>query len=115
MSSLRLRDRPPQPTKARGMVHFLIADTAKAMCEAWYSNTASHDNLFYSIHKDPKAFVSTHWPNFIKHAREHLAELLNPGMGITESQRQEIYTALKLNAGVNPHANMVERIIQGTE
>lgn len=115
MSRLRLRDPLPQPTKAKGMVHFQIADTAKAMCRAWWENTAIHDNLFYSIHKDPEAFVRAHWTNFIRHARTQLAELLNPGYGLTEGQRQEIYDALRLNAVVNPHANMVDRMINGED
>jgi len=111
--SSRLLSGRPAPTKAKGVVHFQIADTAKAMCRAWYEETAIHDNLFYAIHKDPELFVRRHWHNFIRHARDTLAEMLNPGYGLTESQRQEIYDALRLNHAANPAANMVQRMING--
>lgn len=95
-----------RPTQAKGMVHKLVADTAKALCRTYYEE-AAHDNAFYATWPTSDDFLYHRWHMFIQPARTHLAEMLNPSMHshTTEAQRQEIHEALLKNAAVNPAIN----------
>lgn len=99
----------PPPMQAKGMVHKLVADTAKGMCQAVYQECALN-NAWYAYWPDEDAFVRQRWTSFIQPARETLASMLNPENKslTTEAQRQEIHEALLLNAGVNPALNHID-------
>jgi uridine phosphorylase len=102
-----------RPVQAKGVVHELVAETAKAMAHATYQGMAMRHNDFYAKWPCEETFVARRWQSFIQPAREELASLLNPERAslTTESQKQEIHQALLLNAASNPAQNMVDRII----
>jgi hypothetical protein len=98
--------------QAKGVIHELIAETAKDMCRAYYEST-HRDNAFYAQWPTSDGFVVKRWHSFIRYAREHLAEMLHPDNHFmtTEDQRAAIHEALLKNAAVNPAANSVERLL----
>ncbi len=103
-----------RPVKAKGVVHHMIADTAKGMAEVIYED-AAHDNDFYKRYPDVKAFVRKRWQSFIQPAREQLAEMLGmPDSMVSAHMKAEIHEALLLNAAVNPAANFVDQVIEGS-
>lgn len=95
-------------TQGKGMIHKLVADTAKEMCRAYYEG-AAHDNDFYAKWPTSDDFLYRRWHMFVQPAREHLAELLDPKMWslTTEDQRAQIHEALLKNAAVNPAQNLL--------
>lgn len=93
------------PTKAIGLQHKLVADCAKAIAKAQWEELATHDNAFYAQFPDMEAFTRRFWHQFIRYAKENLAEALNPQYGLSEHEKNEIYEALKKNAAVNPAIN----------
>lgn len=99
-------ERHMSPVQAKGVVHHLVADTAKGICEAVYEECAT-DDAFYKMWPNVNVFVRKRWQSFIQTARETLAEMLHPDKHYmtTESQRQEIHEALLLNAAANPAYN----------
>jgi hypothetical protein len=105
MSRLK-RPEVQAPVQAKGMVHELIAETAKDMCAVWYEE-AAHDNDFYKKFPSQKGFVRKHWQSFIRVARPYLAELLNDHHGLTPHMKDAIHEALLLNAAVNPAFNQL--------
>lgn len=94
---------PVYNVRAKGVVHKLIAETAKELAYTVYEEMA-HTDQFYKTWPNNHLFVAARWQSFIQTARTHLAELLHPDNHhkTDENQRQEIYEALKLNAAVNP-------------
>ena len=102
------------PVRAKGVVHELVAETAKAMAAAVYEGMATAHNDFYVTWPSLDAFVRRRWQTFIQPAREQLAEMLSPAQqfATTPDQRAQIHQALLLNAAANPAANMVDRIIK---
>ena len=103
------------PVKARGVVHELVAETAKEFARTVYEEQAK-DDAWYRMWPNSDYFVRRRWQSFIQPAREHLAELLHPSKHYmtTESQREQIHEAILLNAVVNPAANQVNEIIRAT-
>lgn len=99
-------ERHMKPVQAKGVVHHLVAETAKGMAEATYQECALND-AWYAANPKVEVFVRKRWQSFIQPAREMLAEMLHPDKHYmtTESQRQEIHEALLLNAAANPAAN----------
>lgn len=116
MSRLFKHDGDGAPMKAKGVVHELVAETAKEMARAVWEDMATKDNHWYGMWPDAEMFVRRRWTSFIQPAREHLAELLNPLYhSLTTAQmREQIHEAILLNAAVNPAANQVEQVIQET-
>lgn len=96
----------PPPVQARGVVHKLVAATAKDMARAIYEEGA-HDNGFYRTWPSEDDFVMRRWQMFIQPARENLAALLHPSRHsmTTPAMRDEIHEALLLNAAANPAIN----------
>lgn len=98
------------PVQAKGVVHQLVAETAKAMAATFYDE-AAHDNDFYRTWKSEKMFVRRRWQSFIQPARDALAEMLSPEFACSANEAQnarmkeQIYDALLLNALVNPASN----------
>jgi hypothetical protein len=88
------------PVRAKGMVHKLVAETAKEMARCWYDE-AAHDNDFYREHPNVALFVDRRWRNFIRHARANLAKLLSSS-SVPEDQKAQIYEALIKDGAVNP-------------
>lgn len=105
-----------RPTRAKGVVHELVAQTAKEMAAAVYEGMATAHNDFYVTWPSLEAFVRRRWTTFIQPAREQLAEMLAPDKQFmtTPDQRDQIFEALRLNAIVNPAANLVDRVINTT-
>ncbi len=98
----------PPPVQARGVVHELVAETAKEMARAIYEDGA-HDNDFYAKWPDEDDFVRLRWQLFIQPAREQLANLLHPSRAsmTTDHMKRQIHEALLLNAAVNPAQNQL--------
>ncbi len=96
----------PGPVQAKGVVHELVATTAKEMCRTFYEE-AAHDNDFYKTWPTSDDFLYRRWQSFIQPAREKLAMLLHEDMKslTTEDQRAIIFEALLKNAAVNPAIN----------
>jgi hypothetical protein len=111
-SKLILPGEPP-PVKAKGVVHKLVAETAKALAQAVWEEGASKSNDFYAKWPSPEGFVRKRWQSFIQPARTHLAEMLHPSMHSQTSQemRDQIHEALLLNAAVNPAQNSVDKLL----
>lgn len=99
------------PTRARGMVHELVAETAKGMAAAVYEGMATRHNDFYARWPNLEAFVAKRWHSFIQPAREELASLLSPERAsmTSDAQKREIHEALLLNAAANPAINQLDR------
>lgn len=104
-----------RPVQAKGVVHELVAETAKEMCRAYWEGEA-RDNAFYALWPTSDDFLVKRWHMFIQPARTHLAEMLHPDMhyATTHEQRQIIHDALLKQAAVNPAANMVDKLINGS-
>lgn len=98
------------PVQAKGVVHKLVADTAKAMAATFYDE-AAHDNDFYRVWPSEKMFVRRRWHSFIQPARDALVTMLSPDFKCSYNEEQnqrmklEIYDALRLNAMANPASN----------
>jgi hypothetical protein len=108
----RLKSGPPAPVKAKGAVHQLVADAAKAMAREVYQ-TMARDNDWYKLWPSEDEFTRKRWQTFIQNAREHLAEALQPHFLLSEAEKQQIYDALLLNAASNPAANAIDDVIDG--
>jgi hypothetical protein len=92
-----------RPTKAKGIVHKMIADTAKGCALAHYETLARGSNAFYRKYKDPQAFVRREWPKYIHAARQILTGMLgNPNYD--QEKKDLIFEALRLDGAVNPKA-----------
>lgn len=115
MPKLFRHDGDGAPMRAKGVVHELVAETAKEFARAVYEDMAK-DNDWYRKWPNEEVFVRRRWQSFIQPAREHLAELLHPSKHYmtTEAMRAQIHEAILLNAAVNPAANLVEKVIQDT-
>jgi hypothetical protein len=88
------------PLKAKGMVHKMIADTAKGCCEAQWE-TLAQQNKFYKANPDKATFVRRFWPNYIEIARAILTGMLgNPNY--SEEKKALIHDALLRDGAVNP-------------
>lgn len=96
------------PVQGKGVIHQLVAQTAKEMCRCFYEE-AAHDNDFYRKWPTSDDFLFYRWQSFVQPAREHLAELLDPSKWslTTEDQRAQIHEALLKNAAVNPAQNLL--------
>lgn len=103
----RLERKMQRSVQAKGVVHELVAETAKEFALAIYEEMASSDNAFYRMWPKPEKFVKAKWQSFIQPAREHLAELLGPAYekSLTEDMKRRIHEALLLNAAANPALN----------
>jgi hypothetical protein len=99
-----------KPVQAKGVIHHLVAETAKEIALADYEGRASCSDKFYRAWPSSEVWVRRRWQSYIQTARETLAEMLNESKRYmtTEAQRQEIHEALLLNAIVNPAANLVD-------
>jgi hypothetical protein len=95
-----------RPVQAKGVVHKLVAQTAKDMCRCYYEE-AAHDNDFYRKWPTSDDFLVRRWHMFIQPARTHLAELLHPSKHSlsTPEMRDQIHEALLKQAAVNPAYN----------
>lgn len=104
------------PIRAKGVVHELLAETAKEIAAADWEGRCSVSNNFYKTWPNVNAWVRKRWTSYIRDARETLAELLDPSRSsmTTEAMRVQIYDALLLNAAVNPAANLVDQVINTT-
>lgn len=102
-----------RPTQAKGVVHHLVADTAKEIAAAEWEGRCSASDNFYKAWPNVNVWVRRRWTSFIQDARTHLAELLAPQhhYALTETQRQDIHEALLLNAIVNPASNLVDETL----
>lgn len=102
-----------KPVNAKGVVHHLIADTAKEIAAADWEGRCSVSDKFWRAWPSVNVWVRRRWHSYIQIARETLAEMLDVSKHYmtTEAQRQEIHEALLLNAAVNPASNHVDEVI----
>lgn len=88
------------PRRAKGMVHRLIADTAKGMAAEHYEVLA-RDNRFYKAYPKVGRFVRQKWQLYIHVARQTLVGMLgNPNT--PDDQKAAIYEAVMKDGAVNP-------------
>ena len=108
-----IRPGEPPPVQAKGVVHKLVAETAKAFAEAVWEEGATQSNEFYKLWPRAEYFVRKRWQSFIQPARTHLAELLHPDKHSlsTPEMREQIHEALLLNAAVNPAQNSIDKLL----
>lgn len=101
---------PKGSVKARGVVHKLVAETAKGMAGAVYDALCTKSNGFYAKWPNEQEFIDRRWHSFIQPARETLAEMLGmPDSVVTPDQKAEIHQALLLNAAAAPAINQLDR------
>lgn len=102
-----------KPVSAKGVVHHLVAETAKEIAAAEWEGRCSASDNFYRAWPNVNVWVRRRWTSFIQDARENLAGLLDPSQHYqsTEAMRQEIHEALLLNAIVNPASNLVDETL----
>jgi hypothetical protein len=102
-----------RPVQAKGVVHKLVADTAKGMAGAVWEELCTRHNDFYRQWPSCDAFIAARWHSFIQPAREQLAAMLHPSMNycVSEVMRAEIHDALLKNAAANPAANQVAKLL----
>lgn len=100
MSNNPMKRQITPPMKAKGVVHKMIADTAKGCArEQW--ETLAKQNRFYQRWPDQEAFVEASWPNYLPVARQILVGMLgNPKY--PENMKAELYEVLLKDGAVNP-------------
>ncbi len=105
--------RQGRPVQAKGVIHHLVAETAKEIAAAEWEGRCSASDKFYKAWPNVDVWVRRRWQSFIQDARENLAGLLDPSKHYmsTEAMRVEIHEALLLNAIVNPAANLVDETL----
>lgn len=88
------------PQRARGMVHKLIADTAKGMASEHFEEL-SRNNDFHKRWPHLKPFVGHNWRLYIPMARSVLTGMLgNPNLA--EEKKRIIYDAILKDGAINP-------------
>lgn len=89
-----------KPMKAKGMVHKMIADTAKGCAGVQWEQLAKQ-NKFYKAWPDRSVFVRQNWPKYLATARAILTAMLgNPKY--SDEMKAEIHDALLRDGAVNP-------------
>lgn len=90
----------PPPQKAKGMVHKLVADTAKGLAKEHYDQLALN-NRFYKAHPNVEHFSFRKWPLYVDMARQILTEMLNLPQ-YDQATKDLIADALFKDGAVNP-------------
>jgi hypothetical protein len=78
------------------MVHQVVKKTAQELAGAFYEWQATHTaraNEFYAAYPSLDAFVRRDWPNFVRAAKECLADQLKDP-AVSEIEKRDIYEAL---------------------
>lgn len=89
-----------KPMKAKGVVHKMIADTAKG-CAREHWEVLAKQNKFYQHNPDVEQFVLRFWPNYITTARSILTGMLgNPN--VAQDKKDLIFDAIARDGAVNP-------------
>lgn len=91
-----------RPTKAKGMTHKLIGDTAKGMALEHWEQLAKNNN-FYKLWPDPLEFQRQKWPLYLDVARQTLIGMLGSPT-ISDEQKECIADAVLRDGAVNPKA-----------
>ncbi len=87
-------DNQPIYTK-KSMVHWRIAEIARAMAHSYYDRFASN-NEFYKMFPVEEQYVMLEWPKFIPAARDTLVDMLSMDQ-FTMEQKEDIMEALLLD------------------
>lgn len=102
MSNNPMKRKITQPVRAKGVVHKMIADTAKGMArEAWEG--LAKQNAFCAVWPDPEPFVIKYWPNYLPIARATLTGMLGSPR-YSDHMKAEILDVLLKDGAVNPKA-----------
>jgi hypothetical protein len=89
-----------RPQKAKGVVHKMIADTAKGCArEAW--DGLAKQNAFYRRFPNADAFVLACWPQYLPVARNILVGMLGSPK-YPDTMKAEIHEVLLKDGAVNP-------------
>lgn len=103
---------PKGSVKARGMVHEMVADTAKGIAEALWEAGCTKSDAFHALWPSVDEFRAKRWHTFIRAAKEQLAEMLGmPDSQVTPDQKALIHDALLKNAAINPAENHVDTML----
>lgn len=76
------------------MVHVLIANTAKSICEAVFEQLSRHSDQFHRVwpEKRRRRFIQTFWADYIGAARDSLTTMLQPIEGTEQDRDGPKYT-----------------------
>lgn len=100
MSNNPMKRQITPPMKAKGVVHKMIADTAKGIArEQW--ETLAKQNRFYKLWPEPDPFVAKHWPDYLPVARATLTGMLGSPK-YDQATKDTIYEILLKDGAVNP-------------
>lgn len=89
-----------KPMKAKGVVHKMVADTAKG-CAREHWEVLARNNRFYRAYPDVERFVVDQWPKYIHTARQILIGMLGNAK-YPQAMKDEIFDAVLRDGAVNP-------------
>lgn len=89
-----------KPMKAKGIVHKMIADTAKGCARAQWEQLAKQ-NAFYKRYPNASLFVRLCWPHYIEIARQILTGMLGDPKR-DQHLKDQILDALLRDGAINP-------------
>lgn len=83
------------------IIHEVIGNAAKGICESFYED-AARDNTFYRMNPRKRAYINKNWRHFIDVARHNLLVMLTATREdgtprYPEQMREPIYEALVLD------------------
>ena len=100
-SAARIKRRKnPRLASDNRIVHFLVKKTAQELAGCYYEWQATmhrRGDDFYKAYPSVDAFVENDWPNFVKTAKQTMAEQLADPM-VPDHEKEQIYEALTLDA-----------------
>ena len=88
------------PQRAKGMVHKLIADTAKGMAAEHYEVLA-RDNRFFKAYPKLGPFVRKKWELYIPLAKQTLIGMLGSPT-VSDEHKAVIHEAVLRDGAINP-------------
>lgn len=93
------------------MVHELVKKTAQELAGAfyeWQAGRSKYGNEFYKLYPNVDAFIKRDWANFVRAAKECLADQLRDP-NVSEMEKFQIYDAL-LNDSSLPYSQQEVQI-----
>lgn len=88
-----------------GFTHELIKKTAEEMAACWYEESA-HNNTFYAMYPNQRAFVARAWKKFIQHAHSALIDMLTMD-DVPEEQKDQILEAIMTDRALPSQGNKI--------
>lgn len=89
------------PMRAKGMVHKLIADTAKGIAAEEWEKLSTNSNAFHKKWPKVKPFVGHNWRLYVPTARALLVGMLG-SPSVAPEMKERIHGAILLDGAINP-------------